>query len=182
MPAASPQPSSRGQAGTLRSAPRLPRAGRAGQRWLTWLAMAGPFGLIPWAPGTWASLAAALGWHIYAPAHERMACILAAALLFAVGVPAASAAEHCLGQADPSGVVLDEIAGQILAFLLVAPVTWTWTITGLVLFRVFDISKPFPIRRLERLPAGWGIMLDDLLAGLYAAVALLGIRYMLHSW
>jgi phosphatidylglycerophosphatase A len=72
---------------------------------------------------------------------------------------------------DSYRVVIDEVAGMCLTLVHV-PVTIGWTITGLVLFRFFDIAKPFFIRRLEKLPGGWGVMMDDMLAGLYAFIIL----------
>ncbi|PYV12225.1 MAG: hypothetical protein DMG07_17560 [Acidobacteria bacterium] len=72
---------------------------------------------------------------------------------------------------DPSVVVADEVAGQLLAFLFV-PIGLVNLVLGTLLFRLFDIWKPFPIRRLERLPGGVGIMADDLLAGIYANLVL----------
>ncbi len=180
MPAA-PQPSHspkiKGQ--------RLPRGGSAVERWLTWLAMAGPIGLIPFGPGTWASLVAVLGWHAWVThlhTNAGAAALMAAAIVFAAGVPAATAASRSLQASDPSGVVIDEIAGQLLAFTGAAPVAWPWAIAGLLFFRLFDITKPYPIRLLERLPGGWGIMADDILAGIYAAAALFALHLAVHSW
>ena len=83
------------------------------------------------------------------------------------------------GKADPGEVVVDEFAGQSIAllplsFLLPQSASlgqiWTISLTGLIVFRVFDIVKPWPIRRLEKLPGGWGILADDLLAGLFAVI------------
>ncbi len=94
-----------------------------------------------------------------------------------LGIPICSRASAALGQHDPGQVVYDEIAAFWLVFLpqLLAgtPITWQHAIAGFVLFRVFDISKPWPVSRLERLPGGLGIMADDLAAGLIAAAILL---------
>jgi phosphatidylglycerophosphatase A len=84
-----------------------------------------------------------------------------------IGIPAATRVARALGKKDPSHVVIDEVAGQMVAFIAV-PLNWHCLLAGLILFRTFDITKPFPIRRLERLPEGTGIMLDDIGAGLYA--------------
>jgi phosphatidylglycerophosphatase A len=81
-----------------------------------------------------------------------------------------------LGKKDPSQVVIDEVAGQMIAFIGV-PLNWYCLLIGLILFRAFDITKPFPVRRLERLPEGTGIMLDDVGAGLYALAV---IQVLLH--
>lgn len=84
-----------------------------------------------------------------------------------VGIPAATRVARGLGRKDPSQVVIDEVAGQMIAFIHV-PLNWHNILAALILFRGFDITKPFPIRRLEHLPEGTGIMLDDVGAGLYA--------------
>ena len=73
---------------------------------------------------------------------------------------------------DPGCIVSDELAGQWLA-LLAAPLAWPWWLAAFVLFRVFDITKPWPMKALERLPGGWGIVTDDLMAGVYVAAILL---------
>lgn len=95
-----------------------------------------------------------------------------------VCVKFASAAIAATGKPDPREVVADEFAGQALTFLalLIIPIEQTQimiiTALGFLLFRFFDIAKPWPIRKLEKLPRGWGILADDLLAGIYAAIIL----------
>jgi phosphatidylglycerophosphatase A len=74
---------------------------------------------------------------------------------------------RALGQGDPSVVVIDEVAGQMIA-LIGAALDWKSMLAALILFRAFDITKPFPLRRLEHAPEGFGIMLDDVGAGIYA--------------
>ena len=81
-----------------------------------------------------------------------------------LGVPAATIVEREAGRTDPGFVVIDEVIGQWIA-LLVSPADWRHGLIALVLFRLFDITKPFPVRRLERLPGGWGIVFDDVAAG-----------------
>ncbi len=127
-------------------------------------------------PGTYGSVAAVLLWYGLAHAasltgwHLTLATAIFAALATAGGVPAATTVARESGRKDPGHVVIDEVAGQLVALLGLAP-TWPHALLGLLLFRAFDITKPPPIRRLERLPEGTGIMLDDLLAGAYAALA-----------
>lgn len=122
-------------------------------------------------PGTWASVATSLLWLGLAPfANPASLPLYAAAAALAVtlvGIPAATRVARALGRKDPSHVVIDEVAGQMIAFIFV-PLSWHNVLAALILFRAFDITKPFPIRRLEHLPEGTGIMLDDVGAGLYA--------------
>ncbi len=135
------------------------------------------------APGTWASAAAVLLWAALAwlvhPAPQilllGLACGIALAVTF--GIPAATIAERESGQRDPRFIVIDEVAGQWTA-LLIAPADWRNALLALVLFRLLDIVKPFPVRRLERLPGGWGIVFDDVAAGLYA----LGVALLVRRW
>jgi phosphatidylglycerophosphatase A len=95
-----------------------------------------------------------------------------AGLLFAIGVWSAGKAEKAFGQVDPSQVVIDEIAGQVITFLATPRITWIGLLAGFILFRAFDILKPSPARQAERLPGGWGIMLDDVVAGFYSLLVL----------
>jgi phosphatidylglycerophosphatase A len=92
---------------------------------------------------------------------------LAALAATLVGIPAATIVAREAGREDPGFVVVDEVAGQWIALIAVRP-DWRYAVLALVLFRLFDIWKPWPIRRLERLPEGTGIMLDDVAAGLLA--------------
>jgi phosphatidylglycerophosphatase A len=122
-------------------------------------------------PGTWASGVTVLLWATVSfqiPASERTwATVAAAAVATAFGIPAATRIARAAGVKDPQFVVIDEVAGQLVS-LIAVPFTWKTFLASLILFRVFDMSKPFPIRRLERLPEGTGIVVDDLGAGLYA--------------
>ena len=129
------------------------------------------------APGTAGSLVG-LGLVIaiaYLPAPQpwkSVALTLAALVICIAGIGAASAAERFFGRTDPGQVVIDEVVGQMLTFLIHPDAGWKWMIAGFLLFRAFDILKPFPARRLERLPGGWGIMMDDVAAGVYALAVL----------
>lgn len=93
-------------------------------------------------------------------------------VLFVVGVWAAGEAEKYFGRTDPGQVVIDEVVGQMLTVLLIPHATWKWLLGGFLLFRAFDIVKPFPARQAERIPRGWGIMVDDVIAGLYGLAVL----------
>ena len=147
-------------------------------------------GLIPIAPGTFGSVegvAFFLGIHQAASGMSAHGAGGTAAhwllfigvnlVIFWAGVWASGRVARLLGLTDPGCVVIDEVSGQLisLAPLLVAP-TWLSVLLGFVLFRGFDILKPFPIRKLERLPQGWGIMADDAGAGVLAAGVLLIAR------
>lgn len=133
------------------------------------------------APGSWGSLAALGLWAAYAwltPAGWHAAGAAAGALVaLAAGIPAATRVERQTGHTDPGFVVIDEVCGQLIT-LIGAPLGWKSLLAGFILFRAFDIVKPPPVRSLERLPGGWGIMLDDVAAGLYA---LLVMRLLLHG-
>ena len=133
-------------------------------------------------PGTWGSVAAVLLWaawaHFAHPAPHALliALLVAIAIAIVLGVPAATTVEREAGRTDPGFVVIDEVIGQWIA-LAWSPADWRHGIVALVLFRLFDITKPFPVRRFERLPAGWGIVFDDVAAGLYALVVALLVRH-----
>ena len=157
------------------------------------LAIATCFGLgyIPKAPGTAGSLAGvALVWFVGRPfldvalqgpssAFHALEMLVyfqtAIALLVGVlGVVSSHSVAAYLGTKDPQRVVIDEVSGQQIALLL-APawdLNWKYFVLGFILFRAFDIWKPFPARRAEKLPGGWGIMADDWVAGVYAAAGL----------
>ncbi|MEW5775018.1 MAG: phosphatidylglycerophosphatase A [Thermodesulfobacteriota bacterium] len=134
------------------------------------LATLGPVGNMPKAPGTWASAAAVLAAPFLflplAPAWR----VAALAALFAAGAWAASRAERALGKTDPGCVVIDELLGMWIALAPFNFLRWWQILFALALFRILDIAKPWPIRRLEKsLPGGLGVMADDALAGLIAA-------------
>ena len=126
-------------------------------------------------PGTYASVAAVLLWygaeHLLHPGRVGLAVgtALAAVVATLVGIPAATIVAREAGREDPGFVVVDEVAGQWIALLAVRP-DWQHAVLALVLFRLFDIWKPWPIRRLETLPEGTGIMLDDVAAGVLALI------------
>jgi len=128
-------------------------------------------------PGTWGSVTALLLWAAFAfTLHpSTLALILAITIAIVLGVPAATIVERESGRTDPGFVVIDEVIGQWIT-LIACPADWHHGLIALVLFRLFDITKPFPIRRLERLPGGWGIVFDDVGAGLYALVVASLIR------
>lgn len=138
-------------------------------------------GRLPVAPGTWGSLPAAIIFGLMGHFHVSpltMSIVMAAVALIssALCVGYAPAAIAATGKSDPGEVVVDELAGQTIPFLALGamPVKQVWLVAagGFALFRIFDITKPWPIRKLETLPKGWGILADDLLAGVYAWIVL----------
>jgi phosphatidylglycerophosphatase A len=90
-----------------------------------------------------------------------------AILIVLIGIPAATRVSRASASKDPQFVVIDEVAGQLIA-LIAVPLAWQTFLAGFILFRGFDILKPPPVRQLERLPEGTGIVLDDVAAGIYA--------------
>ena len=151
---------------------------------------------MPLAPGTWGSI---LGILIYVIVRKALLTILAVPIfanltlfhfnyalaafellvvmvLVFVGIWAASRTEKILQRKDPRQVVIDEVAGQFIAFIPIPVVlgqTWWPPILAFALFRLFDIVKPYPASKLESLPGGLGIMADDIVAGAYAAMGLM---------
>jgi phosphatidylglycerophosphatase A len=135
-------------------------------------------GLIGKGGGTVASVVTASIW--YAVAYHLhlstlnlfFATAVASLIAVVIGIPAGTIVSRELGRKDPSEVVIDEVAGQLIA-LLGAPgqaMDWKYVVASLILFRLFDIFKPPPVRQMEALPAGTGIMMDDVGAGIYALI------------
>jgi phosphatidylglycerophosphatase A len=138
-------------------------------------------GLLKPGPGTYASVSAVLLWyaaaHLLHPAPAALAIgtAIAAVLVTLIGIPAATIVANESGLEDPGHVVIDEVAGQLIA-LIAIPIDWPHAILSLLLFRLFDIFKPPPIHQLERLHGGTGIMLDDVAAGIFA----LAVAQLIH--
>src|SRR5258708_2601802 len=131
-------------------------------------------------PGTYASVAAVLLWwgashFVPAPWLLPVEIGLAVAITL-IGISPSTVVARESGRDDPGFVVIDEVAGQMIA-LIGVPLHWKYLLASLILFRVFDIVKPFPLRRLEKLPEGTGIMMDDVGAGLYALALLQAYLY-----
>jgi phosphatidylglycerophosphatase A len=146
--------------------------------WATLVATFFGIGRLRPGPGTWGSAATVLLWaalaHALAPALRVPVAIALVVVVTLVGIPAATQVARGSGRKDPQFVVIDEVAGQLVA-LIAVPLAWKSFLAGFILFRVFDIVKPPPVRQLEALPEGAGIVLDDVAAGLYA----LGIVHLL---
>ncbi|MCU1304625.1 MAG: phosphatidylglycerophosphatase [Candidatus Sulfotelmatobacter sp.] len=143
-----------------------------------WATLVGTFlglGRMRPGPGTWASATTVLLWaalaYYLAPSLRMPVAIGLAALVTLIGIPAATQIARGSGIKDPQFVVIDEVAGQLVA-LIAVPLAWKSFLASFILFRVFDIVKPPPVRQLEAIPEGAGIVLDDVAAGLYALVVM----------
>jgi phosphatidylglycerophosphatase A len=139
-----------------------------------WLVTFFGAGLLPKAPGTAGSLAAcivlAVVWHVLTPAQWVWALPVMCLIMCAIAVRVAPWAIAHYGRKDPQAFVLDEVAGVCVSAMFVPlSAVWHWVFV-FAAFRVFDVTKPPPARQLEKLPAGWGILLDDLAAGVYANI------------
>lgn len=143
------------------------------------VATVGGLGYAPIAPGTVASAVTVLAVWLLKPSAASMA--VASVIVIAGGMLAAQGAERALGGGkDPGAIVIDEVAGMLLTVLL-APPTPLVLAVGFVLFRIFDVVKVFPADRAERLPGGLGVMLDDVIGGLYGLGVLSVLRSLL-AW
>ena len=132
-------------------------------------------GLAPVAPGTTGTLVGVLICLIFPPLHWLLRLLIVIFLLvFAIYI--AERAEQVYRKKDDQRIVIDEIAGFQVTMLPVA-ITGLHLLVGFVLFRIFDILKPFPIGNLQKLPGGWGVVIDDVAAGIYAGVILLTLNY-----
>lgn len=141
-----------------------------------WSTLAATFfgiGLLRPGPGTWGSAVTVVLWWLltrFIPRNSQLpVAIFLLLIVIGIGIPAATRVARASGLTDPQFVVIDEVAGQLIS-LMAAPVSWKSLLLGFILFRAFDIVKPPPIRRIEHLPEGVGIVLDDVAAGLYALI------------
>jgi phosphatidylglycerophosphatase A len=137
-------------------------------------------GLLRPGPGSWGSAATVLLWWLASSwvvvNWQAYAAASLAAVAVLVGIPAATSVARAARLNDPQFVVIDEVAGQLITFIAI-PVSWKSLLLGFILFRGFDIVKPPPVRQLEHLPEGFGIVLDDVAAGLYALLLMHAALY-----
>src|SRR5215510_182996 len=142
-------------------------------------------GFIPFGPGTWGSVVGlAIAYGLISVfgldvLWLQNSMIAVSVVLAALGIWSGTRAEKIFDRKDASQVVIDEVCGQVIAFVFIAPYLvrlgseWRWwMVAGFVLFRAFDIFKPYPINRLLDLEGGFGVIMDDVVAGIYAAVVL----------
>jgi len=155
----------------IMESPKLPKT----PLWATLIATFFGIGRLRPGPGTWGSAVTVLLWaalsHALAPSLRTPIAIALAVLVTLIGIPAATQVARGSGKKDPQFVVIDEVAGQLVA-LIAVPLAWKSFLAGFILFRVFDIVKPPPVRQFEAIPEGAGIVLDDVAAGLYALVVM----------
>jgi phosphatidylglycerophosphatase A len=169
------QPGPRTMSNTIALPPQVEAKGPDAPLWATLVATFFGAGRLKPGPGTWGSLATMLAWALvshFLPASCVLPTNVAlAALAVALGIPAATRVARASRLKDPQFVVIDETAGQLIT-LIGAPLAWKSFLAGFILFRAFDIVKPPPVRQLERLPEGVGIVVDDVAAGLYGLVVM----------
>jgi phosphatidylglycerophosphatase A len=138
-------------------------------------------GYFPFAPGT---IGSAAGLLVYLLVRWAQSPVLEAGLIvvvFVLGSWAGTVAERYFGGIDPGPVVIDEVLGMLVTVAFI-PVGWSGALAGFLFFRIFDIVKPFPANRLERLHGGVGVMADDAMAAVYANISLRLLIWLLPSW
>jgi phosphatidylglycerophosphatase A len=131
-------------------------------------------GYAPVAPGTWGSAAGLVIYYVIRRQASSAIELAAIAVIVVAGVWSATEAERHFGRVDPGPVVIDEVVGMLMTLAL-HPVTIAGAVVGFVVFRILDVIKPWPARRLEDLPGGFGIVLDDVMVGVYGNLALWGL-------
>jgi phosphatidylglycerophosphatase A len=134
-------------------------------------------GYIPFAPGTFGSLLGLLLWWVVGPSFLGQAA--AVTVVFAAGTFSAGVAERHFRATDPHPVVIDEVLGMLVT-LFANPVGWRGALAGFFVFRLFDVIKPYPANRLEKLHGGFGVMADDAMAAVYANLTLRAILALGH--
>ena len=151
-------------------------------RLAVFIATVGYCGYFPFAPGTVGSAAGllfyALVWWTGSPVVE-VALIVT---LFAAGVCAGTTAERYFGGVDPGPIVVDEVVGMLITLAFLPGLGWSGALAGFVLFRIFDVIKPYPAGRLEQLHGGLGVMADDAMAAVYANVCLRALLWFFPGW
>jgi len=142
-----------------------------------WLAFGFGSGAAPVAPGTFGTLAA-IPIYLLMRDLPPLIYVLAVLAFFISGVWLCGRTSHDIGVEDHGGIVWDEFTGYLVTMFL-APAGWFWVVAGFILFRLFDIWKPWPIKTLDqKVKGGFGIMIDDVLAGVFAALCLQGLAFL----
>lgn len=138
-------------------------------------------GYFPVAPGTIGSAAGLVVYLLVWWTQSRVVEVALIVGVYAVGTWAATHAERYFGGIDPGPVVIDEVLGQLITFAFI-PIGWRAALAGFVLFRIYDVIKPYPANRLEKLHGGLGVMSDDAAAGVYANITLRLLMWLLPAW
>ena len=138
-------------------------------------------GYAPVAPGTFGSVVGLAIYYLVRRQASTPVELGTIAVILIIGLWAATEAEHHFGGIDPGPVVIDEVIGMLITLAL-HPVNVVGAIIGFLIFRVLDVVKPWPARRLELLPGGFGVVLDDVMAGVYGNLLMWGLVRLLPSW
>lgn len=128
-------------------------------------------GYFPLIPGTAASFISAALYYFFLRNQPNILILILILFLTGIGIPSSTASEKYFLKKDAKPIVIDEVMGQIISLFMI-PATQKNILLGFILFRFFDIAKPFPARHLQRLNGGWGIVLDDISAGIWANIFL----------
>ncbi len=150
-------------------------------RLAVFIATVGYCGYFPFAPGTVGSAAGLLFYALVWWSGSAVVEVGMIAALFAAGVWAGTTAERYFGGVDPGPIVVDEVVGMLITLAFI-PVGWSGAVAGFVLFRIFDVIKPFPAGRLEALHGGLGVMADDAMAAVYANLTLRLVMWLFPAW
>ena len=151
-------------------------------RLAVFIATVGYCGYFPFAPGTVGSAAGLLFYLLVWWTGSPLVEIGMIVVLFAAGVWAGTTAERYFGGVDPGPIVVDEVVGMLITLAFIPGLGLTGALAGFVLFRIFDVIKPFPAGRLEQLHGGLGVMADDAMAGVYANLCLRGLLWLMPGW
>jgi phosphatidylglycerophosphatase A len=150
-------------------------------RLAVFIATVGYCGYFPIAPGTVGSAAGLLVYVLVWWTQSSVVEVGLIVVLFAAGIWAGTTAERYFGGIDPGPIVVDEVVGMLITLAFI-PVGWSGALAGFILFRVFDVIKPYPAGQLERLHGGLGVMADDAMAAVYANVSLRIVMWLLPAW
>ena len=150
-------------------------------RLAVFIATVGYCGYFPFAPGTVGSAAGLLFYVLVWWTGSPIVEVVMIAGLFVAGVWAGTTAERYFGGVDPGPIVMDEVVGMLITLAFI-PVGWSGALVGFVLFRIFDVIKPFPAGRLEALHGGLGVMADDAMAAVYANLSLRLVLWLFPTW
>lgn len=151
-------------------------------RFAVFVATVGYCGYVPFAPGTVGSAAGLLFYALVWWTGSSLVEVALIAGLFGAGVWAGTIAERYFGGVDPGPIVMDEVVGMLITLAFIPGLGWPGAVAGFFLFRVFDVIKPFPARRLEQLHGGLGVMADDAMAAVYANLSLRALLWAFPGW